>query len=134
MGIAVVIDRASDTPLTRQIYEFWRTGILSGRFAGGERVPSSRDVALALDLARGTITQAYDQLISEGYFETSRGAGTFVCRQLPEKLLNAPAAAGRRPVHESSAPLSSFGKRLQKDIEYIGQRPGHICFSHWGPI
>ena len=138
MGTVVVIDRASATPLTRQVYEFWRAGILSGRFAGGERVPSSRDVALSLDLSRGTITQAYEQLISEGYFETSRGAGTFVCRQLPEKLLNAPgrarpAAAGRRPVHESAAPLSSFGKRLQKDIPYIGQRPGHICFSHWGP-
>jgi GntR family transcriptional regulator/MocR family aminotransferase len=133
MGTVVVIDRASATPLTRQIYEFWRAGILSGRFAGGERVPSSRDVAQALDLARGTITQAYDQLISEGYFQTSRGAGTFVCRQLPENLLNAPAAARRRPVHEGSAQLSSFGKRLQKDIPYVGQRPGHICFSHWGP-
>ena len=112
MGTVVVVDRASATPLTRQIYEFWRAGILSGRFAGGERVPSSRDVALELDLARGTITQAYEQLISEGYFETTRGAGTFVCRQLPETLLNAPAAAGRRPAHESSAQLSRFGKRL----------------------
>jgi GntR family transcriptional regulator / MocR family aminotransferase len=163
MGTVVVIDRTSSTPLTRQIYEFWRAGILSGRFPGGERVPSTRDVALALNLARGTITQAYEQLVSEGYFETTRGAGTFVCRQLPEKLLIAPAATGRRPVHEITAPLSSFGKRLQSDYlarpsanfprgrsdpvdaaalragekeiftSYPEQRPGYICFSNWGP-
>jgi GntR family transcriptional regulator / MocR family aminotransferase len=133
MGTVVAIDRSSPVPLTRQIYDFWRQGILSGRFSGGERVPSSRDLATALDLSRGTITQAYEQLISEGYFQTTHGAGTFVCRQLPEKLLNAPAASGRRPAHEAAAPLSTFGKRLQKDYQQPGQRSDHICLSHWGP-
>jgi GntR family transcriptional regulator / MocR family aminotransferase len=133
MAIAVVVDRSCAVPLTRQIYEFWRLGILSGRFAGGERVPSTRDVAAALDLSRGTIAQAYEQLVSEGYFQTTHGSGTFVCRQLPEKLLNAPEAQGRRSVQDISAPLSSFGKRLQKDYPYVGQRSGYICLSHWGP-
>jgi GntR family transcriptional regulator/MocR family aminotransferase len=133
MGTVVVIDPASPVPLTRQIYEFWRLGILTGRFSGGERVPSTRELATALDLSRGTITQAYEQLISEGYFQTTYGSGTFVCRQLPEKLLNAPAAVVRRTAHDAAAPLSSFGKRLQKDYQQLGMRPGHICFSHWGP-
>jgi GntR family transcriptional regulator / MocR family aminotransferase len=133
MGTVVAIDRSSPLPLSRQIYDFWRLGILSGRFAGGERVPSTRDLATELDLSRGTITQAYEQLISEGYFQTTQGAGTFVCRQLPEKLLNAPAATGRRSAHEPAAPLSTFGKRLQKDYQQLGQRPDHICLSHWGP-
>ena len=133
MGPVVAIDRSSPVPLTRQIYDFWRLGILSGRFSGGERVPSTRDLAGALDLSRGTITQAYEQLISEGYFQTTHGSGTFVCRQLPEKLLNAPAVAGRRPAHAPSAPLSAFGKRLQEDYQYPGARPGYISLSHWGP-
>ena len=133
MGTAVVIDPASSVPLTRQIYEFWRLGILNGRFSGGERVPSTRELATALDLSRGTITQAYEQLISEGYFQTTHGSGTFVCRQLPEDLLNAPAAAGRRLAHEASAPLSTFGKRLQKDYQQLSVRPGYSAFSHWGP-
>jgi GntR family transcriptional regulator/MocR family aminotransferase len=133
MATAVVIDPASSVPLTRQIYEFWRLGILNGRFSGGERVPSTRELATALDLSRGTITQAYEQLISEGYFQTTHGSGTFVCRQLPEDLLNAPAAAGRRLAHEASAPLSAFGKRLQKDYQQLSVRPGYIGFAHWGP-
>jgi GntR family transcriptional regulator / MocR family aminotransferase len=133
MGTVVVIDRSSSVPLSRQIYDFWRLGILSGRFAGGERVPSTRDLAVALDLSRGTITQAYEQLISEGYFQTAHGSGTFVCRQLPERLLNAPAVTGRRPTHDASAPLSTFGKRLQQDYQHLGMRAGYICLSHWGP-
>jgi len=73
MRTAVTIDRSSRVPLGRQIYEFWRLGILNGRFSGGERVPSTREVATALDLSRGTIAQAYEQLVSEGYFQTSHG-------------------------------------------------------------
>jgi GntR family transcriptional regulator / MocR family aminotransferase len=133
MRTAVVVDRSSSAPLSRQIYDFWRLGILNGRFSGGERVPSTREVAIALDLSRGTIAQAYDQLVSEGYFQTTHGSGTFVCRQLPEALLNAPADAGRRAAPSAVAPLSSFGKRLTQDIPYVRRQPGHIGLSHWGP-
>jgi GntR family transcriptional regulator / MocR family aminotransferase len=133
MRTPVTIDRSSLVPLGRQIYDFWRLGILNGRFAGGERVPSTREVATALDLSRGTIAQAYDQLVSEGYFQTSHGSGTFVCRQLPEALLNAPAMAGSRTAPNTTVPLSSFGKRLQKDAPYLARQSGHICLSHWGP-
>jgi GntR family transcriptional regulator/MocR family aminotransferase len=133
MRTAVVIDRSSTVPLSRQVYDFWRSGILNGRFSGGERVPSTREVATALDLSRGTIAQAYDQLVSEGYFQTTHGSGTFVCRQLPETLLNAPADAGRRTGPNAAAPLSNFGKRLQQDIPYVRRESGHVWLSHWGP-
>ena len=132
MRTAVTIDRSSSVPLSRQIYDFWRLGILNGRFAGGERVPSTREVAMALDLARGTIAQAYEQLVSEGYFQATRGSGTYVCRQLPDELLNAPAGA-RHAAPNTTAPLSSFGKRLPKDSPYVSKQSGHICLSHWGP-
>src|SRR5215470_9478917 len=74
-------------PLHRQIYDEWRQGILSGRFRGGDRVPSTRELAETLGVARATVTTAYDQLIAEGYLESARGSGTFVCRQLPDDLL-----------------------------------------------
>src|SRR5882724_10669044 len=40
MRYAFTLDPASPAPLHRQIYDEWRQGILSGRFRGGERVPS----------------------------------------------------------------------------------------------
>ena len=100
MRIAMSIDRGSSSPLHRQIYEEWRAGILSGRFRNGERVPSTRDLAFSLDVARATVTAAYDQLIAEGYFETARGSGTFVCRLLPEDLLRPRHTPPERPPAE----------------------------------
>jgi GntR family transcriptional regulator/MocR family aminotransferase len=133
MRTAVLIDRSSAVPLSRQVYEFWRLGILQGRFAGGERVPSTRELATALELSRGTVAAAYEQLVSEGYFQSSHGSGTFVCRQLPEELLNAPASGARAAAPNASAPLSSFGRRLQQDPPFVARRPGHLCLAHWGP-
>lgn len=133
MRTAVVVDRLSSVPLNRQIYEFWRSGILSGRFAGGERVPSTRDVASALDLSRGTVTQAYEQLLSEGYLQSARGSGTFVCRQLPDTLLKAQASGKRSADSTVSVRLSLFGKRLQHDYRSHSRRAGHIDLSQWGP-
>jgi GntR family transcriptional regulator/MocR family aminotransferase len=128
-----VVDRSSDIPLSRQIYDFWRQGILSGRFSGGERVPSTRDVAEKLGLSRGTITEAYEQLVSEGYLQSAQGSGTFVCRQLPEALLHAPAAAAAREGRKMPVKLSSFGRRLLTDHRHMGREPGCINLSHWGP-
>lgn len=133
MRTAVVIDRSSSTPLSRQIYEFWRLGILQGRFVGGERVPSTRELAGSLELSRGTISAAYDQLVSEGYFQTTHGAGTFVCRQLPEELLHARGSTTRVATPNSCVPLSSFGRRLQQDPPFLGRQPGYLCLAHWGP-
>ena len=84
MSAVFPIDPDSSVPLTRQIYEFWRAGIVSGRFPRGERVPSTRDVAAALGISRGTVAEAYEQLMSEGYFQAVRGSGTYVCLELPE--------------------------------------------------
>jgi GntR family transcriptional regulator / MocR family aminotransferase len=127
------IDRSSGVPLARQIYELWRLGILEGRFSRGERVPSTRDLAEVLRLSRGTVTQAYEQLVSEGYLEATHGAGTFVCRRLPEELLNAVPAALNRDETASSVRLSSFGRRLTADFAHPERKAGHISLAHWGP-
>jgi GntR family transcriptional regulator/MocR family aminotransferase len=63
-------------------------------------------------VARSTVTQSYDQLLSEGYLQTVVGSGTYVGEQLPETLLHAP---GTEPIHSESPPplvLSAYGQRL----------------------
>ena len=122
MNVSFVLDRSSDVPLHRQIYDVWRAGILSGRFRGGERVPSSRAFAAAYGVARVTVTSAYDQLLAEGYFETTHGAGTFVSSELPDDVLRPPVGASLRPRPiriAASTPratalirLSRYGSRL----------------------
>ncbi len=55
-----------------------RRAIRDGRLATGTRLPSSRDLAEQLDVARGTVTAAYAQLVGEGYLSAKRGSGTTV--------------------------------------------------------
>jgi GntR family transcriptional regulator/MocR family aminotransferase len=129
----VPIDRDSPVPLTRQIYEFWRAGIVSGRFPGGERVPSTRDAAAALGISRGTIAQAYEQLMSEGYFQAARGSGTFVCLELPDPQESLASQASAPPVDAGHfVKLSSLGEELRKDTAPSEKREGYINLTPAG--
>jgi GntR family transcriptional regulator/MocR family aminotransferase len=131
MRAAIAIDPTSDQPLHRQIYEAWRRGILAGRFRQGDRVPSSRELALALRISRSTVTQAYEQLFAEGYLETAHGSGTFVSGELHDHAL----AKSKTRTSRTDAPvrLSTFGAGLVQDFAYPPQPADHICFSRWSP-
>jgi GntR family transcriptional regulator / MocR family aminotransferase len=61
------LDRGSDTPLTRQIYKQVRAAVLSGALGPGTRVPSSREMASQLGVARTSVVAAYEHLLAEGY-------------------------------------------------------------------
>jgi GntR family transcriptional regulator/MocR family aminotransferase len=76
------LDRASGTPLTRQIYMQVRSAVLSGALRPGTRVPSSRVMASELGVARASVVSAYEHLLAEGYVESRRGSGTFVSGDL----------------------------------------------------
>ncbi len=93
-GIASVIpiDRLDTLPLHRQICEGFRAAILRGNLQPGQQVPSSRHLAEDLEVSRYPVLDAYAQLLSEGYFESRAGSGTFVSASLRGQLPN-----GRRP-------------------------------------
>lgn len=55
-----------------------RTAILEGRIKAGEKVPSTRELALRLGVSRNVVLEAYDLLIAEGYLEGRHGSGTSV--------------------------------------------------------
>lgn len=48
-----------------------------GRIPFGTRLPSERDLAVALDVSRTTATRAYADLVERGYAEARRGSGTY---------------------------------------------------------
>ena len=85
------IDPESPVPVYRQLYASLRNAILSGQLAPGTQLPSTRTLALELGFARGTILNAYEQLLAEGYVEGEMGGGTYVARELPDELLQAPS-------------------------------------------
>ena len=67
-----------------------RRAIRDGRLAPGTRLPSSRDLAAQLEVARGTVTSAYTQLVAEGYLTTRRGSGTTVASLGPAGACGVP--------------------------------------------
>jgi GntR family transcriptional regulator/MocR family aminotransferase len=87
------IDRSSGVPVHRQIYDGLRRAILDGLLRPGQRVPSTRALAVELDVSRQPVLSAYDQLLHECYLEGRVGAGTFVSAALPDDLLRSPLPA-----------------------------------------
>jgi len=77
--------------LAGQIYRQLLAGILDGRLSAGERLPSTRDLAIQLDVSRKTTLEVFERLIGEGYLLTRPGAGTYVV----EGLLGSPSSTAR---------------------------------------
>jgi GntR family transcriptional regulator/MocR family aminotransferase len=97
MDLAITLDQRSATPLHKQLYDELRGAILTGRLKPGERVPSTRGLSQSLGVSRATVTQSYEQLLSEGYLRSSTGSGTFVGCELPDELLKTKPVEKSRP-------------------------------------
>ena len=52
--------------ISAQLTQALREAVQSGDLQPGDPLPSSRELALTLGVARGTIIEAYDQLLAEG--------------------------------------------------------------------
>src|SRR5262249_29711518 len=108
-----------------------------GRFAPGARVPSTRDLARSLGISRTTVTQAYEQLIAEGYLEATHGSGTYVCAALPEEMLRTdPGTSGSDADSGVDFRLrfSRYGRELRERPGSAGDHPrGTISFAKWLP-
>lgn len=61
-----------------QVAGLLRAGILTGRYAPGDRLPSGPELATQLGVARMTVQQAIRLLRSEGLVVSRQGSGVFV--------------------------------------------------------
>src|SRR5437870_2154201 len=108
----VALDSASPDPLHRQLYLKLRNAILAGRISPGAQIPSSRDLARELGVARNTVLNAVEQLIAEGYLQGEHGSGTYVNRTLPDDTIHVPrlpAATAQTTRKHSPLSLRSRG-------------------------
>ncbi|GLU33226.1 PLP-dependent aminotransferase family protein [Trinickia caryophylli] len=70
--------------LSRQLADALREAVRKGDLRPGDALPSTRLLAASLEVARGTVLEAYEQLMAEGFLEAKRGAGTQVAQALAE--------------------------------------------------
>ncbi len=97
--LLVDLDARQGAPLYQRIADSIRGDILSGRLRRGERVPSTRSLALELRVNRNTVAQAFEQLIAEGFLAGRHGSGTYVAHELPQ------ASFSVRTAHKKQQPL-----------------------------
>lgn len=79
----LAIDRRAGRTLAAQIHRAIDLAIREGRLEPGARMPSWRDLATQLGVARGTVRVAYERLIDEQLLVASGAAGTHVAASLP---------------------------------------------------
>lgn len=103
----IAVDRRSDKPLHRQVYESFCAAIVGRNLRAGQRVPSSRALALELRVSRIPVLSAYSQLLAEGYFEARSGSGTFVSSSLPDQWMSLDRGTSTAPAVRTGWPLVS---------------------------
>ena len=109
--VQIAVDRAAAMPLSDQICASLRAAILEGRIEPGARLPSWRDLATQLGVARGTVRIAYERLIDELLIVSAGAAGTRVVKQ-PVERQHPASIENERPfrerVRDYSAPPLPF--------------------------
>lgn len=78
-------------PIKRRLYELLKERITSGILKAGDALPSTRELAQALNISRSTVCEAYEMLLAEGFLISRQGAKTVVAGNLSlEKLPEEP--------------------------------------------
>ncbi|MBP1760912.1 MAG: PLP-dependent aminotransferase family protein [Firmicutes bacterium] len=78
----IELNRESELPIKRQIYQAIRDRIMCGQLKSGETLPSTRELAKNLNVSRNTVCEAYEMLLAEGYISSRQGAPTRVTEGL----------------------------------------------------
>jgi len=121
MSLSIVIDRTANLAIYQQIAGQIREEIGSGRLPPGSRLPTVRQMAEQLSVTRLTVQNAYTELQSHGWVESTVGRGTFVGKDI--QLAPHLAAAG-----QPLTPAAVIG-----DILHFGQAPGVRSLAHASP-
>jgi GntR family transcriptional regulator / MocR family aminotransferase len=95
------LGRPGDGPLHERVKRALRAAIREGRIEVGTALPPSRQLATDLGCSRWAVTEAYSQLIAEGYLEAQTGSATRV------RWSNAPDA-GAGHLAPRQAPAARF--------------------------
>ena len=113
---AFVLPSAARGTLQQRLRQMVTEGVLSGRFVAGQKMPSSRGLALHLGISRITVTLAYAELVSADYLEARGRSGYYISATAPR----APELAARAPRREGVDFAAWTGQRFS-EIEGVAR-------------
>ena len=95
------VDTDDALPVHDQLRQQLHLLIASGALAPGARLPTIRQLAADLGVAKGTVSRVYESLFQEGMIEGNRRRGTAVATR-----------PSTRPAGETSSALAQHALRL----------------------
>ncbi len=87
-----------DGPRVNAVMQTIRDQLAARVLVPGERLPSIRQQAERLNVAKNTIVEAYDRLAADGVIAAKRGSGFYVCGHLPPLSLSDVGATRDRSI------------------------------------
>ncbi|WP_217592183.1 PLP-dependent aminotransferase family protein [Cohnella sp. GbtcB17] len=134
MSIQVPYDRRLSACGVKHLalYQAIRDSIVAGKLPPGAKLPSTRTLADAYGLSRGSVSIAYEMLAAEGYVRASVGRGTYVAGAEARFL----DSRQRQSSSGEGAELSSNAEALGGDNGLPATRfptsPAALGLSGWG--
>jgi len=72
------VDKASFTPLYKQLFYIICQHIQNGTWAPGSQLPTQKDIARTYNVSLIVVKQAWSELINAGIITSQRGSGSVV--------------------------------------------------------
>ncbi len=113
----IPLERGGREPVFRQIVEYLRRAIESGRLPAGARLPPIRELARTLGVNRETAAAAYRELAARGLAESGVGRGTFVLAR-EAATPDAVAARAERPFAPALARAAEAAAAAATRVDY----------------
>ncbi|MCE5996568.1 MocR-like pyridoxine biosynthesis transcription factor PdxR [Acinetobacter nosocomialis] len=120
----------SQGKISAQLTHALREAVQSGDLQPGDPLPSSRELAQTLGVARGTVIEAYDQLLAEGVFDSQARTGTYVSHALTKKTV---LESSQKETISSSIPLTKSALCYAEVLKEFKPLP-HAPFAVSVPI
>jgi len=113
------LDMHSGVPVYRQIIDQVVGGIAALALAGGDQLPTVRQLAVDLAINPNTVIRAYRELEIRGVLETQQGTGTFISHQKVERDAAERQRRLSQLVGELAARAGSEGFTVDEVIEQL---------------
>ena len=135
MTVDLFLDGVPARQRSAALYEQLHTAIAHGRFAAGDRLPTTRSLADELGIARSTIATVYARLVAEGHALGRVGDGTFVgpttATVRAASPVPAPFARAVRQTGRSVADLESPPRGWLADLRSGRPDPALFPLTDW---
>ncbi|MFV0517053.1 MAG: PLP-dependent aminotransferase family protein [Aminipila sp.] len=122
-------DKASDTPIYKQISEYISGKVSCGDWIVGNKLPSQRKLAELFNVNRSTIVAAMEELASYGMLESEHGGGTKIASNTWSRFMSVPPDWNKYITSgpfKSNMPTIQIINKLEFDDKYIRLGTGEL--------